>query len=128
MSGPEMESPPALGAEGQHAAVGASAGTAYRKPGRRASARSGSAAPNVVFRAHTGREWSYSGKRGRVLGMLGSGRGITQWDCLPWHTRLGGTIHALRGDGLAIETVREGEFRHARYTLLTPGRLVERER
>jgi hypothetical protein len=123
-----MESPPAFGAEGQHAAVGASAGTGYRKLGRCASARSGSAAANVVFRAHTGREWSYRGKRGRVLEMLGSGRSITQWDCLPWHTRLGGSIHAMRGNGLGIETVREGEFRHARYRLLTPGELVrERE-
>jgi hypothetical protein len=124
MSAADMESPPA-GTEGQCAAVGASARLDY----------SDSASPHqpvpgtgrVRFRALTGREWAYSGKRGRVLGMLGSGRSITQWDCLPWHTRLGGTIHALRGDGLAIETVREGEFRHARYTLLTTGRLVERD-
>ncbi len=52
--------------------------------------------------------------------------GVTQWDTLPWHTRLGGTIHVLRGDGLLIETVREGEFRHARYQLLTQGRLLSR--
>ncbi|QGN53339.1 hypothetical protein [Novosphingobium sp. Gsoil 351] len=49
--------------------------------------------------------------------------GVTQWDTLPWHTRLGGTIHALREDGLSIETVREGEYRHARYWLRTPGEL-----
>jgi hypothetical protein len=59
--------------------------------------------------------------------MLVSGESITQWSCLPWNTRLGGSIHTMRKDGLAIETVREGEFRHARYTLLTLGRLVERE-
>jgi hypothetical protein len=50
--------------------------------------------------------------------------GVTQWDTLPWHTRLGGTIHALRRDGLAIDTEREGDFRHARYRLATPGRLI----
>jgi hypothetical protein len=57
----------------------------------------------------------------------GAGR-VTQWDTLPWHTRLGGTIHALRCDGLAIETVREGEYRHARYWLRTPGALVAGDR
>jgi hypothetical protein len=67
--------------------------------------------------------WRYSGKRARVLAMLASGQGVTQWDTLPWHTRLGGTIHVLRGDGLTIETVREGEFRHARYRLRTVGKL-----
>ena len=50
--------------------------------------------------------------------------GVTQWDTLPWHTRLGGTIHALRRDGLLIDTEREGEHRHARYRLRTPGRLI----
>ena len=53
--------------------------------------------------------------------MLAAGRAVTQWDTLPWHTRLGGTIHALRNDGLLIGTVREGRYRHARYTLLTAG-------
>lgn len=72
-----------------------------------------------------GRIWRYSGKRGRVLAMLASGQGVTQWCTLPWHTRLGGTIHALRKDGLAIETIREGEYRHARYWLRTPGKLID---
>ena len=49
--------------------------------------------------------------------------GVTQWDTLPWHTRLGGTIQAMRCDGLAIDTEREGEFHHARYRLATPGTL-----
>ena len=78
-------------------------------------------ASRVVFRALAGRVWRYSGKRARVLDMLATGRTVTQWDTLPWHTRLGGTIHALRDDGLLIETVREGRYRHARYRLLTPG-------
>ena len=88
------------------------------------SARGGHAAPDasrIVFRALTGRIWRYSGKRARVLAMLAAGRAVTQWDTLPWHTRLGGTIHALRNDGLLIGTVREGRYRHARYTLLTAG-------
>ncbi|MCB2052511.1 MAG: hypothetical protein KDE63_13895 [Novosphingobium sp.] len=45
----------------------------------------------------------YRGKRARVLTMYATSReGVTQWDCLPWHTRLGGTIHAMRRDGLDI--------------------------
>ena len=75
----------------------------------------------IVFRALAGRIWRYSGKRARVLAMLAAGRAVTQWDTLPWHTRLGGTIHALRDDGLVIKTVREGRYRHACYTLLTAG-------
>ena len=78
---------------------------------------------SIAFRASTGRIWHYSGKRARVLAMLASGQGVTQWCTLPWHTRLGGTIHAMRKDGLAIDTVREGEYRHARYWLRTPGAL-----
>jgi hypothetical protein len=52
------------------------------------------------------------------------GQGVTQWDTLPWHTRLGASIHAMREEGLSIDTVREGEFRHARYFLRTPGCLL----
>lgn len=93
------------------------------------SARKGTGHPKptqAAFRASTGRIWRYRGKRARVLAMLAiGGKGVTQWDTLPWHTRLGGTIHALRQDGLTIETAREGEFRHARYWLRTPGQLIE---
>lgn len=51
--------------------------------------------------------------------------GLTQWDTLPWHTRLGGTIHAMREDGLDITTELEGEYRHVRYRLATPGSLFK---
>lgn len=86
-------------------------------------------ATSVAYRAPTGQIWRYSGKRGRVLAMLATRpAGLTQWDTLPWHTRLGGTIHALRRDGLAIDTEREGEFRHARYRLATPGSLIQQAR
>lgn len=79
----------------------------------------------TAFRASTGSIWRYRGKRARVLAMLASSpAGLTQWDTLPWHTRLGGTIHVLRQDGLAIDTEREGEYRHARYRLATPGSLL----
>jgi hypothetical protein len=89
-------------------------GTGHPKPSR------------TAYRASTGRIWRYTGKRARVLAMLAtSGSGVTQWDTLPWHTRLGGTIHAMREDGLQIETVLEGEFRHARYWLRTAGQLIE---
>ena len=80
--------------------------------------------PRGAFSDSAGRKWAYRGKRARVLVMLATtSGGVTQWDTLPWHTRLGGTIHVLREDGLSIETVREGEFRHARYWLRTPGTL-----
>lgn len=84
---------------------------------------------SVAYRAPTGQIWRYTGKRGRVLAMLATRpAGLTQWDTLPWHTRLGGTIHALRRDGLAIDTEREGEYRHARYRLATPGSLIQQPR
>ncbi len=80
----------------------------------------------TAFRAPTGIVWRYRGKRGRVLAMLATmPAGLTQWDTLPWHTRLGGTIHALRRDGLVIDTEREGDCRHARYRLATPGNLID---
>lgn len=79
----------------------------------------------IAFRASTGQVWAYTGKRGRVLYMLVTmGGGVTQWDCLPWHTRLGASVHALRCDGLVIDTELEGEYRHARYTLRTAGSLI----
>lgn len=80
----------------------------------------------VAYRGSTGRIWRYKGKRARVLAMLASGRGITQWDCLPWHTRLATSIDAMREDGLEIETQIEGRYRHARYWLRTPGLLLLR--
>lgn len=81
----------------------------------------------VAFWASDGRKWLCSGKRGQVLKMLAHARdGITQHDTLPWHTRLGGTIHALRKAGLEISTELEGEYRHARYRLHTRGRIIGR--
>ena len=85
----------------------------------------GEVAHETAYRAPTGQIWRYRGKRGRVLKMLATMRqGLTQWDTLPWHTRLGGTIHALRRDGLAISTEIEGKDRHARYRLATAGCLI----
>lgn len=76
--------------------------------------------PGNAYRDSEGRTWRYKGKRARVLDMLvGAPDGITQWDCLPWHTRLGASIHAMREDGLAISTELEGPYRHARYRLAT---------
>lgn len=81
---------------------------------------------SVAYRAHNGATWHYRGKRGRVLAMLATmPEGVTQWDTLPWHTRLGASIHGMRRDGLLIDTEREGDFRHARYRLATPGSLVK---
>ncbi len=72
----------------------------------------------TAYRDSEGRIWRYRGKRARVLDMLvASPGGITQWDTLPWHTRLGGSIHAMREDGLPITTELEGPYRHARYRL-----------
>lgn len=72
----------------------------------------------VTLRAANGQSWSYSGKRGRVLAMSAeAGDGVTQHDTLPWHTRLGGSIHVMRQDGLIVTTELEGEYRHARYRL-----------
>ena len=79
-----------------------------------------------AFRARDGSIWRYPGKKGRVLAMLAARpEGVTQHDTYPWHTRLGGTIHAMRWDGLAIDTQREGRYRHARYRLTTLGSLFE---
>jgi len=80
----------------------------------------------VAYRAASGATWRYRGKRARVLVMLARrSEGVTQHDTLPWHTRLGGTIHAMRDDGLTITTEIEGPYRHARYRLATPGCLIK---
>lgn len=77
-------------------------------------------AAQTTYRDSEGRIWRYKGKRARVLDMLvAMPQGVTQHDTYPWHTRLGGTIHALREDGLAISTELEGQYRHARYRLAT---------
>lgn len=111
--------------------MGANAGAAYRVKVVAGKAAVGARKPSgramaspAAFRSLAGAVWRYSGKRARVLAMLATSQtGLTQWDTLPWHTRLGGTIHVLREDGLSIETVRKGEYRHARYWLRTPGTL-----
>ena len=132
----ETERPPvAVTTEGQPNPVEANDNPALaqrRTAGKRESARMAAKAgsvgqpPVVAYRGPTGRIWRYTGKRGRVLAMLATmPAGLTQWDTLPWHTRLGGTIYVLREDGLTITTEREGEYRHARYRLATPGRLIK---
>ena len=133
----ETERPPvARRTEGQPNSVGANGNAPFAHTGaagkpekgaRRAKAlRDGRKVASIAYRSPTGEIWRYTGKRGRVLAMLATmPAGLTQWDTLPWHTRLGGTIHALRRDGLAIDTQREGEFRHARYRLTTPGFLIK---
>ena len=81
--------------------------------------------PIVRFRSTKGHIWAYRGKRARVLSMLANApNGVTQHDTYPWHTRLGGTIHAMREDGLSIITELEGQSRHARYRLATAGCLI----
>jgi hypothetical protein len=83
-------------------------------------------ARHAAYRAPTGQIWQYRGKKARVLVMLATTPGgVTQHDTLPWHTRLGGTIHAMREDGLQISTEIEGPYRHARYRLHTVGELIE---
>lgn len=74
----------------------------------------------TTYRDTQGRIWAYRGKRALVLEMrVERSEGIEQWDTLSWQTRLGGTIHGLRGDGLTITTEIEGPFRHGRYRLGT---------
>jgi len=86
----------------------------------------GSGAKTSIYRSDCGRVWSHKGKVGRVLVMLANTpSGITQYSTYPWHTRLAASIQVLRDSGLAIETTREGEFRHGRYRLLTKGALIE---
>jgi hypothetical protein len=75
----------------------------------------------VSLESPTGLKIAHKGKIGRVLSMLPLSEGVTQHDCYPWHTRLSGSIKTLRDEGLEISTELEGEFRHARYRLHTPG-------
>lgn len=111
---------PASPAPAREAAI-----TARKRPVGTGESKTGRLPASSAYRDSTGRIWAYRGKRGRVLALLATSRtGLTQWDTLPWHTRLGGTIHALRRDGLVIDTEREGEYRHARYWLRTTGCLI----
>lgn len=80
---------------------------------------------SVTFRGDNGEVWKHRGKVGRVLELLANqANGVTQYTTFPWHTRLAASIEILRKSGLAIETKREGAFRHARYHLVTKGILV----
>lgn len=131
LTGPaEPIAPPVVGTtEGASIAVGANAGPLYSQglaAGNGATKRKRGSLPALVtFRGSAGQLWDFEGKIGRVLHMLATmPQGVTQWDTLPWHTRLGASIHALREAGLSIRTEREGDYRHARYFLLTPGRLT----
>jgi hypothetical protein len=82
----------------------------------------------TFFRAPTGELWVHSGNAAKVLRLLATHPGgITQFSTLPWHTRLAASIQILRLSGIAIETVREGPSRHARYYLLTRGELLAQE-
>ena len=118
-------SPPAgATAEGEGINVEANAKSGYpqRIAGGKTKAPKAGA---VIFRSDIGQEFVHKGKVGRVLQMLATKPGgVTQFDTHPWHTRLGASIHLLRQSGLAIETIREGECRHGRYWLLTPGCLI----
>ena len=128
MSAPDMKKgPDAVTSEPLHTAVGASVLSTYQRGGCDSKHVDGRAlSETVAYRDATGRTWRYRGKRGQVLAMLASSPvGVTQWDTLPWHTRLGGTIHALRRDGLEISTELEGRFRHARYRLHMSGSLLK---
>jgi hypothetical protein len=116
--------PAAPTTEGERINVEANAKSDYPQQiaGRKAKAFK---AGTVVFRSETGQDFAHKGKVGRVLQMLATmPGGVTQYHTYPWHTRLGASIHLLRESGLAIETTREGEWRHGRYRLLTPGRLM----
>jgi hypothetical protein len=102
----EKERPPAgEAAEGLRIGMEANAGRSYRtgvahdKAATRCSDEQAGECISAAYRSPAGRVWRYSGKRARVLTLLASGQGVTQWDTLPWHTRLGGTIHVLREDG-----------------------------
>lgn len=116
-------SPPAVAAaEGECITLEANASRKYSQPAPRDK---GSRVSQSKFQSDQGQVFTHTGKVGRVLEMLATlPEGVTQYDTYPWHTRLGASIHLLREGGLAIETIREGECRHGRYRLLTPGRLI----
>lgn len=127
MSRPKRKAPTVVGATaGASKAMGAIAQSVYTRHAVTGNnVRSKRYAEKVTFEAASGERWGFSGKVGRVLRMLATmPYGVTQWDTLPWHTRLGSSVHTLRESGLAITTQREGDYRHARYFLQTPGSLV----
>lgn len=127
MSRPKRKTPAVVRATaGASNAVGAIAEPSYTLHAVTGNnVRSKRYAAKVTFEAASGERWGFSGKVGRVLRMLATmPHGVTQWDTLPWHTRLGSSVHTLRESGLAITTQREGDYRHARYFLNTPGFIV----
>lgn len=127
MSGPQRKAPTVVRATaGASNAVGAIAEPSYTLHALAGNnVLSKRYAEKVTFEAASGERWGFSGKVGRVLRMLATmPHGVTQWDTLPWHTRLGSSVHTLRESGLAITTQREGDYRHARYFLKTPGSIV----
>lgn len=125
MSRPKRKTPTVVGATAgaSNHHVGAIAKSLYTQS--KAAGNQSNKSEMVAFRGPSGEQWSFKGKIGRVLRMLATmPQGVTQWDTLPWHTRLGSSVHTLRESGLAITTQREGDYRHARYFLKTPGSIV----
>lgn len=124
MARPKTKTPTVVPATaGANNAVWAIAQSTYTQS--KAAGNKSNKPDRVTFEAASGQRWGFSGKVGRVLRMLATmPHGVTQWDTLPWHTRLGSSVHTLRESGLAITTQREGDYRHARYFLKTPGSIV----
>lgn len=106
---------------GPAAPIAAGISRARAMPRERAVSERAAGLPNATFCDSAGRKWAYRGKRARVLGSLAM---TPAGSSLPWHTRLGGAIHATLRDGLAIDAEREGEYRYARYRLRAPGSLI----
>lgn len=118
----EVSPPVAATTEGECTTFRGNAQSDYSERGRRGNRRYAS---HCRYRSDIGQVFAHKGKVGRVLQMLATmPGGVTQYDTYPWHTRLGASIHLLRESGLAIETTREGEWRHGRYRLITPGCLI----
>ena len=117
--------PPAVApAGGERTSIRSVARFRYRISGEHSKVEC-SSAKLVIYLGNCGEEWRHHGKVGRVLEMLATNPGgITQYSTYPWHTRLATSIKTLRDSGLSIQTEREGSYRHARYNLLTEGRLV----